>query len=78
LSSLGEGKDDTNGGELDNRTEGLVVVHYGAMGEAVKEPTGLLAVEGVVQGRLVAKEPLDGDHAGAWWTRHQGLGVVGQ
>jgi hypothetical protein len=48
------------------------------MGEAVKEPTGLLAVEGVVQGRLVAKEPLDGDHAGAWWTRHQGLGVVGQ
>jgi hypothetical protein len=26
----------------------------------------------------VAKEPLVGDHIGAWWTRHQVLGVVGQ
>jgi hypothetical protein len=24
------------------------------------------------------KEPLIGDHIGAWWTRHQVPGVVGQ
>jgi hypothetical protein len=26
----------------------------------------------------VAKEPLAGDHVGAWWTWHQVSGVVGQ
>jgi hypothetical protein len=39
---------------------------------------GLVALEGVVQGQLVAKEPLVGDHVGAWWTWHRVPGVVGQ
>jgi hypothetical protein len=46
----GEGEDDANGGELDDGAEGLVVVHSGALGEALKDPTGLIAVEGAVQG----------------------------
>jgi hypothetical protein len=74
----GEGEDDANDGELDDEAEGLVVVHSRTLGEAPKDPTGLVAVEGAVRGQLVAKEPLAGDHVRAWWTRHQVLGVVGQ
>jgi hypothetical protein len=72
------GEDDANGGELDDGAKGLVVVHSGALGEALKDPTDLVAVEGAVRGQLVAKEPLPSDHVGAWWTRHQVPGVAGQ
>jgi hypothetical protein len=51
----GEGEDDANRGELDDGAEGLVVVHSGALCEAPKDPTGLVAVEGTIQGQLVAK-----------------------
>jgi hypothetical protein len=70
----GEGEDDANGDELDDEAEGLVVVHSGVLCEAPKDPLGLVAIEGAVRGQLVAKEPLAGDHVGAWWTRHQVLG----
>jgi hypothetical protein len=73
----GEGEDGANGGELDG-AEGLVVVHSRALGEAPKDPTGLVAVKGAVQGQLVAKKPLADDHVSAWWTRYQVTGVVGQ
>jgi hypothetical protein len=73
----GEGVDGSNGGELDDGAAGLVVVHSGALGEGSKDPTGLVGVEGAVRGQLVAKEPLVGDHVGAWWIRHQVLGVAG-
>jgi hypothetical protein len=73
----GEGEDRANSGELDDGAEGLVVVHSGALGEAPKDPTGLVVVEGAVRGQLVVKKPLAGDHVGAWWTRHQVPGVVG-
>jgi hypothetical protein len=74
----GEGENDPNGGELDNGAEGLVVVDSGALGEAPKDPTSLVAVERAIRGQLVAKNPFVGDHVGAWWTRHQIPGVVGQ
>jgi hypothetical protein len=54
----GEGEDDTNGGELDDGIEGLVVVHSGALGEAPKDPTGLVAVEGASRSHLVGKSHL--------------------
>jgi hypothetical protein len=57
----GEGEDDSNGDELDDEAEGLVVVHSGPLGETPKDPTGFVAVEGDVRGQLVAKEPLAGD-----------------
>jgi hypothetical protein len=44
----GEGEDRANIGELDDMAEGLTVVHSGALGKAVKDPTGLVAIEGVV------------------------------
>jgi hypothetical protein len=51
----GEGEDGANSGKLDDGAESLVVVHSGALGEALKDPTGLVAVEGAVRGKLVAK-----------------------
>jgi hypothetical protein len=71
----GEGEDDANGGELD---DGAVVVYFGALGEAPKDPTDLVVVEGGIRSQLVAKEPIAGDHIGAWRTRHEVPGVVGQ
>jgi hypothetical protein len=73
----GKGEDGMDGGKLDDGAKGLVVVHSGALGEAPKDPTGLVAVDGVIQGQLVAKEPLSGDQVGAWWTQHQVTGVDG-
>jgi hypothetical protein len=74
----GEGEDDTDGGELDDGVEGLIIVHFGALGEAPKDLAGLVAVEGAIRSQLVAKEPLVGDHIGAGWTRHHVPDVVGQ
>jgi hypothetical protein len=41
----GEGKDSSNGDELDGWHEGLVVIHSEALGEAPKDSTGLVAVD---------------------------------
>jgi hypothetical protein len=46
----GEGEDGANGGELDDVAEGLVVVHSGVLGEALKDPIVLIAVEGAIRG----------------------------
>jgi hypothetical protein len=51
----GEGEDGANSGEPDDGTKGLVVVLSGALGEAPEDPTGLVAVEGAVRSKLVAK-----------------------
>jgi hypothetical protein len=44
----GEGEDDLNDDELDDRAGGLVIVHSGALGEASKDSTGLVTVERAV------------------------------
>ena len=51
----GEGEEEygADGGELDDGAESLIVVHSGALGEAPKDPTGLVAVKGAVLGQLV-------------------------
>jgi hypothetical protein len=66
----GEGEDGADGGELDDGAEGLIVVHAGALGEAPKNPAGLVAVEGAIRSQLVAKEPLVSDHIGVGRTWH--------
>jgi hypothetical protein len=65
FSGEGEGEDGTNGGELDDGADGLVVVHSGTLGEALKNPTGLVSVEGAVRGQLMAEDALVGNHVGA-------------
>jgi hypothetical protein len=47
-SGEGEGEDGTNGGDLDDGAKGLIVVHSMALGEAPKDPTGLVAVKGAI------------------------------
>jgi hypothetical protein len=54
------------------------MVHSSVLGEAPKDPAGLVAVEGAVRSQLVAKEPLASDHICVGWTQHQVLGVFGQ
>jgi hypothetical protein len=48
VSGGSEGENGPNGGELDDGAKGLVVVDSGALGEAPKDPTGLVAVEGAI------------------------------
>jgi hypothetical protein len=55
VAGEGEGESGADSGEFDDGAEGLVVVYSGALGEAPKDPTGLVAVEGAVRGQLVAK-----------------------
>jgi hypothetical protein len=74
----GEGENGSNSGELDDKAEGLIVVHSRALGEAPKDPTSLVAVEGVIRHELVTKNPLVHDQVGDWWVWHQVLGVVSQ
>jgi hypothetical protein len=73
----GKGEDGADGGELDDRTEGLIVVHAGSLGEALKNPAGLVAVKGAIRSQLVAKEPLASDHISVGQAWHQVPGVVG-
>jgi hypothetical protein len=44
----GGGEDGVGGGEHDDGAEGLIVVHTGALGEAPKNPAGLVAVKGAI------------------------------
>ena len=74
----GEGENGPNGGELDDGAKGLIVVNSGALDEAPKDPTGLVAIVGAIRVQLVVKNPLPGDHIGALSTWHQVPGVVGQ
>jgi hypothetical protein len=44
----GKGEKSLNGGELHDGAEGLVIVHSEALGEAPKNPMGLIAVDGAI------------------------------
>jgi hypothetical protein len=70
VSREGKGEDGPNGGELDNKTKGLVVVHSGALSETPKDPTILVPIQGAVRLEFVAKDPLDGDHISANGSEH--------
>jgi hypothetical protein len=73
----GQGEHGANRGRLDHRAEGLIVVNAGSLGEAAKNPTSLVPVQGTVVIELVHENPLAGDDAGANGMRDKTLGVVG-
>jgi hypothetical protein len=56
VSGEGEGENGLKCGELDDGADGLVVVNSGALGEAPKDPTNLVAIKGAIRGQLVAKK----------------------
>jgi hypothetical protein len=44
VSGEGEGEDGPNDGGLNDRTEGLVIVHSMALSETPKDPTSLIPI----------------------------------
>jgi hypothetical protein len=72
----GQGEHGADHGWLDHRTEGLIVVDAGSLGEAVKNPTSLVPFQRVVEIKLVLKNPLTGDDVGANGARDKIPGVV--
>jgi hypothetical protein len=61
----GQGKHHANGGWIDNRAKCLIVVDVGPLGEAVKNPTGLVPFQGDVGVEFVLEDPFIGDDVGA-------------
>lgn len=65
-------------GGLDNRTEHLVEVDAGSLGEAAKNPACLVAVEGAVGLELVLEQPFAGDDVGLVWSWHKIPRAIGE
>jgi hypothetical protein len=53
-----QGEHSANLGQLDHRTEGLIVVDAGLLGEHVKDPTSLVPLQRVIGVELVLENPL--------------------
>lgn len=76
--ALGErkGQHCADGRGLDDRTERLVKVHAGTLGEATEDPAGLVLLEGAIGLVLVLENPLPGDDVGSGRTKNQIPGVI--
>jgi hypothetical protein len=72
-----QGESSANRGRLDHRAECLIVVDAGSLGEAVKNPTSIVLVQGAVKIELVLENPLADDDVGANRTRDKISCVVG-
>jgi hypothetical protein len=72
-----QGKHHADGGRLDHRAEALIVINAGPLGEAVKDLTSLVPLQGAVGVELVLKDPFIGDDVGANRTRDKIPSVVG-
>jgi hypothetical protein len=73
----GQGEHRADGGWLDHRTEGLIVVDAGLMGEAVKNPTSLVPFQSAIGVELVLENPFADDDVGANRTRDKLPSIVG-
>jgi hypothetical protein len=72
-----QGEHRADGGRLDHRAEGLIVVDAGPLGEDAKNPTSLVPFQGAVRVELVLEDPFAGDDVGANMTRDKLLSIVG-
>jgi hypothetical protein len=75
--SEGQREHRADGGRLHNWAEGLVVVDFGALSEAPKNPASLVSSHVTIGPPLVRPDPLAGDNVGAGWTGHQIPRLVG-
>jgi hypothetical protein len=64
-------------GQLDHRTECLIVVNVGSLGEAVKDAASLIPFQRAIRVELVLENAFVGDDIGANGARDKVLGVVG-
>jgi hypothetical protein len=60
-----------DGGRLDDRDEGLIVVHPGVLSEPPKDPTSLVPFKRAIRLGLVLEYPLVGDQIGPRRPRNQ-------
>jgi hypothetical protein len=60
-----------NGGRLDDRVEGLIVVHPRTLSEPPKDPTSLVPVKRAIRLELVLEDPLAEDDIGPRRPRNQ-------
>jgi hypothetical protein len=70
------GEHRANSGRFYNRAESLIVVDSGALSETPKDPTGLVAIKGPVNTKLVREDPLVGDNVGALRSGNQLSGPI--
>ena len=54
-----------NGGRLHDGAEGLIIVHYRVLSEALKDPIGLVPIQVTIILELVPEDPLVSDHVAA-------------
>jgi hypothetical protein len=66
-----------DGSWLDHRVEGLIIVDIELVGEAVKDPTSLVPLQGDIGVELVIEDPIVSDDVGANRTRDKIPSVVG-
>jgi hypothetical protein len=76
ITGQSKSQDSPDGGRLDHRTEGLVIVDPETLGEASEHIAGLVPLKGPVGVQLQFEDPFLGDHVGAMGTRHQVPSVV--
>jgi hypothetical protein len=60
-----------DGGRLDDGSEGLIVVHLGALSEPPEDPTSLVPIKRTIHLELVLEDPLVGDDIGPRRPRNQ-------
>jgi hypothetical protein len=66
-----------DGGLLDHRADGLIIVDVGPLGEAAKNPMSIVTFQGAVGVELVLEDPFASDDVGANRMRDKISSVVG-
>jgi hypothetical protein len=71
-----QGKHRADGGRLDHWAEGLIIVNAELLGEAAKDPTNLVPLQGAIGVELVVEDPFTSDDIRANRTRDKIPNVV--
>jgi hypothetical protein len=73
-----DGEDDPDGGEFNNRVEGLVEVDVVFLRETAQDPTDFIVVKRTIRLELVLKNPFASDNVGVGSREHKSPRVVGE
>jgi hypothetical protein len=70
------GEDETDGGRLDNRTEGLIIVEAWTLRVSTNHPASFMASKSSIRVKFVPKDPFTGDHICMRRARNERPGFV--
>jgi hypothetical protein len=76
IPRMSEGEHYANSGRFDNGTERLIVVNTGMLGEATKDQSRLVSVQGAISMKFVFENPLACDDIGLGRARNKVPGVI--